>query len=142
MRRKRRKRDTLLILDHAASVTLLRQRLTSRQWWAFVLVNGVGLSFISDLERRYFSGRAGRDFEMLAFPFVKGLGIVGIALARKRRLSLKELARLFDESGQPHQAEAIAKGQQDVILLAQSQEDAERTARWLLQLVGEPVETR
>jgi hypothetical protein len=140
MSRKRRNQQKLFLLDTQASAALLRRRLASRQWWAFVIVNFTGLELVERIERRHYWGKANRDFEMLALPFIANLGSVAIALANKRRLSARELARHFDEAGMVHQAEELAKNKHDVIVLAHSGESFQRVQNWLMQLVqGEPA---
>lgn len=138
MSRKLRKQQILYLLDSTDAAVLLRQRLLSRQWWIFVLVQRAGLPFMVELERRHYAGKKNRDFEMMALPFVAGLGIVGIGQTHKKRLSARQLSRLFDEAEMSRQAEDVARGERDVVLLAPSQETGQRAAQWLLSFVAKP----
>lgn len=132
-------RVDLHLLDGAAAECLLRNRLASREWWAFVLIGRDGLDFVADLEERYFRSKAARDLTFVTLPFVAGLGKVSVLLARKRRLSVRELSRLLDANGAPHGAEALAGGDKDVIFLTPTREGAERAGQWLARLVGAPA---
>ena len=143
MSRKRRKHQTLFVLDAPTSAAVLHHRLASRQWWCFVIVNFVGLPFVEHLERRHYSGKASRDFEMLGFPFIAGLGVVGIGLARKRRLSVRDLSRHLDAAGMTHEAETLARHRNDIIVFTHSAEALERVQSWMTQLAkGEPIGAR
>jgi hypothetical protein len=140
MSRKRRNRQTLFLLDGPTSAALLRQRLASRQWWMFVIVNFTGLELVERIEHRFYSGRANRDFEMIGMPYLAGLGAVAIALGRKRRMSARELARHFDAAGMVREAETLAKHGNGVIVLASSADAFRRVQDWLARLTqGEPA---
>jgi hypothetical protein len=70
------------------------RRLASREWWLFVVNEGRGIGFLAHLERRYYGGEAGRDFEVLALPALReGLGFVALCLLKKSRLPPERLQR-------------------------------------------------
>ena len=139
MSRKRRKHEALFLLGSADAAAVLRHRLESREWWCFVIVNFIGLPFVEHLERRHYSGKASRDFEMLGFPFVAGLGAVGICLGHKRRLSTRDLSRQLDAAGMVREAETLAKNGNDIIVFTHSAEALEHVQNWMTQLVkGQP----
>jgi hypothetical protein len=77
--------------DAAAHVS---RRLAGRKWWLFVVNEGRGIGFLAHLERTYYGGEAGRDFEVLALPALReGLGFVALCLLKKSRLPPERLQR-------------------------------------------------
>lgn len=134
-RKRRNKSEALFLLGSADATAVLSERLTSRRWWCFIIVNNVGLPFVDSVERRYYSGKANRDFEMMVFPFVAGVGVVGIGLAKKRRLSVRQLGKHMDAAGMVREAETLARHGNDVIVLTHSGEAFQRVQRWLVGMV-------
>jgi hypothetical protein len=131
------------LLDSADAATVLRDRLDSCEWFAFISINGLGLPFLASIECRHYAGRASGDFEILAIPFVAGLGSIGIGLAKKSRLSVRELAKHFDEAGIPREAETVNKQASDVIVFGPTAEVMASVKRWLIGLISaETVEAR
>jgi hypothetical protein len=134
MTRKRRSaKPPLSPLSSEECIVLLRHRLQSRSWWCFITVDPSGTDAVARIEEKFFSGKANRDFNLLILPVQDSglVGMMGVFLAKKTRLSPSQLASHFDEEGMPHEAEALTGGRRDIIALSV---DPERVARAILLL--------
>jgi hypothetical protein len=113
---------------------ILRERLATREWWVFLCADTSAVPFLTHLERVYYPGRFNFGFETMAVT-AAGLPTVSIALAKKSRLSMRQLATLFDAAGEPRHAEEVAFGARDVLFLCPSVEANERLKDWFVRFL-------
>src|SRR5262245_21051815 len=111
MSRKRNRRSgarqaPLGLLDLEDTRCHLRERFDSKEWWVFLTAGGSGDHFLCELEERFYSGPRNKHYELVVIPALHaGLGMLGLALARKTLLTTQQLADFFDTHGMPLEAE-------------------------------------
>jgi len=95
----------------------VRQRIEARSHWIFVHGLGEAMGFLSDIEDRYYAGKANADFEVILSPVS-----FSITLAHKRRMPARKLLRILKRhADSPSAAAAREKlGDCDILFIGKN----------------------
>jgi hypothetical protein len=104
------------LLTGGDAAAVINGRVATGAWWLFAICERRFNAFLGHLERCYYSGAANEDLEALLLPGItKGLGPIGIYLAKKTRMPAEALQREFVAHGGPIAVEHLQA--QDVFFL-------------------------
>jgi hypothetical protein len=114
---------------------LLRSRIASQGWWVLFSLGGAGRKLLCDIEGKHYAGRRNKFFDALVATTL--YGPAAVFFARKKEMSAKQLSQHLDDVELFQQAETVAQGTADVLVLAPSAELAALGSRLVLLLLGE-----
>ena len=124
------------LLSEDDGIALIRQRLRSRKWWMLLGIDNHSTGWMSAIESRFYSGKKGRDFD-LVMVIAPGRAVIGVALAKKTRMSPSQLsAFIAKESGQPPMNDELLTEKDCLCITADQSERAVAMVTWLHNRVG------
>jgi hypothetical protein len=105
--------------DSESSREIIRDRLTSKQWWVLIFPGDIP-SFLPVLEERFYNGKRNKDFQVMVGALAH-TGVNSVCMALKKWASPPKLASFFQEAGHPITLESLR--QRDILAFAGSEAD-------------------
>lgn len=120
----------VMLFDGDDARAFIREKVDSKAWWILPSLGKHADWLISEIEKRFYTGAANADFELLMG--IPTSGVFSVFFAHKRRLSPKALARFMVTSGAAIDEAAYREAltTQDVLCIA-GPEDTDAPYRML-----------
>ena len=120
------------LLDEDQARVQVREYIDSREWWMFPAPSSAILRVTGAAEKRYYSGKANEDFQIL-------LGPVTLIAAHKRRMTGSQLQKLITKHG-CSKLKGLVDSDRDILIDPENLGEALVWGKWLGFTTPSPTE--